>query len=112
MPVHTSFVQVYRIPDDVTAWKSQKQMLHRGVDLSLLGKSAKDSVPLKPLNHEVVIHYNRTISIKLFSITPRAWEPAKYAFLQAPKPAVGGGEYQSINSGNQISPNFERFEPF
>jgi len=29
------------------------------------------------LNHQVVIHYGRIMSNKTFSITPRAWEPAK-----------------------------------
>ena len=43
---------------------------------SCLGKSAKDTVTLKPLNHKAVIHYGRRILKNLFSITPRAWEPS------------------------------------
>ncbi len=36
-------------------------MMHRGVDLSMPDKSAKNPVALKTLNQQVVIRYGRTI---------------------------------------------------
>jgi hypothetical protein len=59
-------------------------------------------LPPKPLNHQVVIHYGRIISNKPFSITPRAWEPAKFGRL--PTPQLVGASTDQLS----LAPRYSR----